>query len=1090
MTIATAVLGGLLAGFTAPAFADDAVPPAPTDVLTLDTDSLDFGTVISGSTGYRTVLLTNDGSTSVSLLGVSVHPTYDASPTYFEGSWGTPCFTLLTPHSSCFVEFRLVARSAGGPVDASATISTSVGDLTVHLHGETDAAMHHLSVVPSVVDFGDVPVGGHAERQITITNTGNVPWPNAVANSVTVFTIDRGDCPIDLPVGASCVWTVAFDPYPGLPQGYTLNRQIGSDAWGDGAFVLTGRSVEAAPPAPKDDPATPKPDPTLPADDGDGTPPANDPDPTPSAGTPHLVLAADTLDFGDLAANGEVTTRTVTLTNDGDGDATLTGIDIAQAYPTNYTGGWNGCDPVLSPGTSCDLTFSIAKPPYIQAFTADATIRTTAGDLVVHLAARGVLGILSATAADVDFGTVRIGQTATGVATVTNTGNLPYPISYFSSTNTTDFTIDGTACPATLAVGASCQVALSFIPSAEASYGAYVTFGAPAYGVASFTVSGTGVLGIAELSASTESIDFGDVIADGRSTIRTVTLSNAGDGIGRVTDLRITQSYHDTFGVDWGTCTDWEIPAYSSCAIEVTATPTHFDDFTGDIVIATNDGDFPVHAAATGIARVRSAQFSAGSIDFGPVRIGETVEQRVTVTSTGNDPWSPETWWSSDGADDGFVLGTDDCPAALPAGESCDVVVRFAPTSAGAYGGTWYVGGGASGSTYAGLHVAGYGVDGTETQLLLVQGSLDFGTRQGAGEFPVRTLTVTNTGSAPAQFTTRFDRDSGELQLDASGGDCPVELAVGASCTIEVRVTSTAAGYGSGAFRLVSVVDGHGIGVYESGTGHLAVTTDTQPLGVVLAFSPMALDFGDVPVGEAPVRRITITNTGDAQWWLRGTVRTGLPDIITTDTDCALVDPGETCWIDVLFLADSVGPEDGALGFQGADRRIVASIPVRGNAVVAPPETDPGTPSGTDPTQPTDPADPADPTEPTDPTDPADPADPTEPADPDGDGEPAAPGTPADAPVSPPARLEDVIVSVSPEAPAVTEDQPAADTPSAKEEQDGDAAPVAAHDDDARTATETTDTLSAPSPWSFVALAALVAAVLGLLGWWRRRARR
>ncbi len=85
-------------------------------------------------------------------------------------------------------------------------------------------------------------------------------------------------------------------------------------------------------------------------------------------------------------------------------------------------------------------------------------------------------------------------SSAAQITTMTNTGNVPFPLSSVATTgaNTGDFS-ETNNCPTPLAVGASCHINVVFTPTAAGTRTASVVVSATGGGTYTVPLSGTGV---------------------------------------------------------------------------------------------------------------------------------------------------------------------------------------------------------------------------------------------------------------------------------------------------------------------------------------------------------------------------------------------------------------------------------------------------------------------------------------------------------------------------------------------------------------------------------------------------------------------
>jgi hypothetical protein len=196
---------------------------------------------------------------------------------------------------------------------------------------------------------------------------------------------------------------------------------------------------------------------------------------------------------------------------------------------------------------------------------------------------------------------------------------------------------------------------------------------------------------------------------------------------------------------------------------------------------------------------------SPTAVGFGTVATGTTsAAQTVTVTNSGSSAAPVGSITTT-----GDFSSTNTCGSSIAAGGSCTVSVRFAPTATGSRTGTLSVT--ASGVTSA-VPLSGTGVA-PGPILGPNPGSLSFaGTIVGSSAAP-QTVTVTNTGTTAA--TVSAVSASG----DFSQTNTCATLAVGASCTVTVRFTPTAAGTRTGAVIITSNANNSPTTIALSGSG-------------------------------------------------------------------------------------------------------------------------------------------------------------------------------------------------------------------------------------------------------------------------------
>jgi hypothetical protein len=196
---------------------------------------------------------------------------------------------------------------------------------------------------------------------------------------------------------------------------------------------------------------------------------------------------------------------------------------------------------------------------------------------------------------------------------------------------------------------------------------------------------------------------------------------------------------------------------------------------------------------------------SPSAVGFGTVATGgASAAQAVTVTNSGSAA-APV----SSVAISGDFTQTNNCGSSIAAGASCTVNVTFRPTASGSRTGTLTVT--AAGITNS-VPLSGTGVA-PGPILTANPSSLSFvGTIVGSPS-ATQTVAVSNTGTTSA--TVSGVTTSGDFSQTNTCGT----LAVGASCTVTVRFTPSAAGSRTGTLSIASNANNNPATVALSGSG-------------------------------------------------------------------------------------------------------------------------------------------------------------------------------------------------------------------------------------------------------------------------------
>jgi hypothetical protein len=191
------------------------------------------------------------------------------------------------------------------------------------------------------------------------------------------------------------------------------------------------------------------------------------------------------------------------------------------------------------------------------------------------------------------FGTQLIGTTsASQTVTITNTGTATLVLTRIATTG--DF-LKTNQCPTSLAVGASCQVLVSFSPRGKGvrSGTLSVTDNAPG-SPQSIPLTGTGTV----VSLSSTALNFGNQAVGTTSTPQTVTITNNAVVTLTLNGGNITGANAGDFAMTT-TCGSSLAPG-ASCMFSVTFTPTATGSRSAMLNISDNGGGSPQIVALSG----------------------------------------------------------------------------------------------------------------------------------------------------------------------------------------------------------------------------------------------------------------------------------------------------------------------------------------------------------------------------------------------------------------------------------------------------------------------------------------------------------
>jgi hypothetical protein len=263
---------------------------------------------------------------------------------------------------------------------------------------------------------------------------------------------------------------------------------------------------------------------------------------------------------------------------------------------------------------------------------------------------REALPAVSLVPTSLTFGPQTINTTSSPqTVTLTNTGGATLTLSSVGITgaNTTDFAVEKNTCGATLAPNDSCQISVTFTPTAVGSLSAAMSITDDAPGSPQTVgLAGTGTAAVATLSPL--NLPFLGQYVKHSGPPQTVTLTNTGTATLAITNVAVSPA---DFGmVSTSTPCGSSLAAGSSCTIGVFFDPTAMGTRTGTLSVTDNAAgspqtvtltgmgqDFAVAPSGSATATVPPGQTANYTIQVAP---GGGFNQTVTLSCSGAPPQS------------------------------------------------------------------------------------------------------------------------------------------------------------------------------------------------------------------------------------------------------------------------------------------------------------------------------------------------------------------------------------------------------------------------------------------------------------------
>ena len=504
--------------------------------------------------------------------------------TYLGGSNGTwPAGMAVDASSSIYVTGN--TGSNDFPVVQSAFQGTYAGNNDVFISKITQDNAPAFTVYPSLLQFSTRTVGTTSVTQTaTILNMGTAAL-NITSKTLAGDFGETDNCNSSVPAAGSCTLTIGFTPT-------TPGSRFGTITFGDNA-----------------------------------------------AGSPHFInlvgdgsapLASITptgLTFASAAVSITSAAQTITISNTGNATLNISDIQISGDFAQT-----NNCPPALSFGSSCQFQITFT-PAAGGALTGALTLTDDAPDSpqTISLSGSGFVTTATVSAATLSFGNQNVSAASTAqVVTVTNTGGNVMNVS--SVTTTGDFSQTNN-CSALTASGGTCSINVTFTPMASGARTGMLIINDNAQGNPhSVNLSGVGIAGAAILSAS--NLTFTSLNVGSTSSAQALTITNTGNGPLSVTSVQVNGDFSQT-----NNCST--VAASSSCAVQLTFTPTASGSRTGILTITSSAIGGPQMVTLSGSGVNFSMPASGGT---STIQAGGTATYQFSVASVGGSFSNPVTF--------------------------------------------------------------------------------------------------------------------------------------------------------------------------------------------------------------------------------------------------------------------------------------------------------------------------------------------------------------------------------------------------------------------------------------------------------------
>ncbi len=478
--------------------------PRPRPQVAASTTTLSFSEVEVGRTRRRAVTIANVGNATLTIREINVESepegVFSLADALTTAGTSTDEITVA-PQSDIPIDVVFAPETAGLVTGTLQLLSDAANAevLTVSLDGMgTEAPMPTLAADPAMVDFGALAIGRTRTLTVSMLNEGTA--------DLTISALEL------IAADGTSFQLGAIPELPAVvPPSNTVTAEIRFVPDTEGSATGTFRISSNDP----DNPET-----VLPVS-GEALP-------EPVA---RIVANPSPMRFGEVPV-GTTTTMTLRIANEGNAELDVTALTV-NGGPNNVfrLGGEREAPFAVAPGEveTVDIVFAPSVAGLVTGTMDIQSNASNAPETIVSLRGTGTAPEIDVDPDAVEFGNVEVEQSLVLPVIITNVGTAALEIAGVTVAGGA-FSLSGEPVGTpTLSPGASVTVDVRFTPLAlgEANGALQIASNASA-SPTQVPLRGTGI-GVAELSVSPSSLDFGDVRL-GETATETVRLENTGTG--------------------------------------------------------------------------------------------------------------------------------------------------------------------------------------------------------------------------------------------------------------------------------------------------------------------------------------------------------------------------------------------------------------------------------------------------------------------------------------------------------------------------------------------------------------------------------
>ncbi len=444
---------------------------------------------------------------------------------------------------------------------------------------------------------------------------------------------------------------------------------------------------------------------------------------------------------------------------------------------------------------------------------------------------------------------------------------------------------------------AECAVRLTFTPAGRGARRAQLRLdGNVPGGVQTVPLIGVGVA--PELSVEPSEIDFGQLGVGAAGAPAAVRLGNRGTAPLQLGRVELEGPAAGDFRRVADGCSSRRLPPGERCTLRFAFAPEAAGERRAELRIESDAGaPAMVTLAGRAALQVPRLRLEPAALDFEPRWLGTTgPAHSVTLANDGNAALTVRgARIEGDGAGAFEVTAAGCLERPVPAGEDCELEVRFSPTAEGAAGAVLAIDSTAGPEPHR-LPLSGAGI---AAHLSVDPARASFGEVAVRASSALRTVRIASSGTGELRIgaVTVGGADAGSF---VAGGCADAALAPGAECALEVRFRPQRAGP-----HRAEVVLRH-----NAGGGRIRLPLNGLGVTARLSLSSSRIDFGEVPVDTAARRELVLTNAGRSQLKVLRLRLTGVTtgfELEAGSCSGATLEPEASCTARVVFRPAAAG---------------------------------------------------------------------------------------------------------------------------------------------------------------------------------------